>query len=115
MSYLVDTNVLSELRRKQPQPEVVAWFTQRPRQMLYLSVLSLLTEIAILESVAIIILLLSPPHQIRNRCSSQSAGGYTARSNSVRWTGSATSRIASTISGASVDRFTILLTLLLTN
>ncbi|NBY26706.1 MAG: type II toxin-antitoxin system VapC family toxin, partial [Betaproteobacteria bacterium] len=26
MSYLVDTNVLSELRRKQPQPEVVAWF-----------------------------------------------------------------------------------------
>ena len=41
MSYLVDTNVLSELRRKQPQPEVVAWFTQRPRQTLYLSVLSL--------------------------------------------------------------------------
>ena len=38
MSYLVDTNVLSELRRKQPQPEVVAWFPQRPRQMLYLSV-----------------------------------------------------------------------------
>lgn len=41
MSYLVDTNVLSELRRKQPQPEVVAWFTQRPRQTLYLSVLTL--------------------------------------------------------------------------
>ena len=40
MSYLVDTNVLSELRRKQPQPEVVAWFTQRPRQTLYLSVLT---------------------------------------------------------------------------
>ena len=41
MSYLVDTNVLSELRRKQPQPEVVAWFAQRPRQTLYLSVLTL--------------------------------------------------------------------------
>ena len=41
MSYLVDTKVLSELRRKQPQPEVVAWFTQRPRQTLYLSVLTL--------------------------------------------------------------------------
>ena len=41
MSYLVDTNVLSELRRKKPQPEVVAWFTQRPRQTLYLSVLTL--------------------------------------------------------------------------
>lgn len=41
MSYLVDTNVLSELRRKQPQPQVVAWFTNRPRQTLYLSVLTL--------------------------------------------------------------------------
>jgi len=37
----VDTNALSELRRKQPQPEVVAWFTERPRQTLYLSVLTL--------------------------------------------------------------------------
>lgn len=41
MSYLVDTNVLSELRRKQPQSEVVAWFAQRPRQPLYISVLTL--------------------------------------------------------------------------
>jgi predicted nucleic acid-binding protein len=41
LSYLIDTNVLSELRRKQPQPEVVAWFTQRPRQTLYISVLTL--------------------------------------------------------------------------
>jgi hypothetical protein len=41
LSYLVDTNVLSELRRKQPQPKVVAWFAQRPRQTLYLSVLTL--------------------------------------------------------------------------
>ena len=41
MSYLVDTNVLSELRRKQPQPRVVAWFAARPRQSLYLSVLTL--------------------------------------------------------------------------
>lgn len=41
MSYLVDTNVLSELRRKQPHPQVVAWFAARPRQSLYLSVLTL--------------------------------------------------------------------------
>lgn len=41
MSYLVDTNVLSELRRKQPHAQVVAWFTARPRQSLYLSVLTL--------------------------------------------------------------------------
>lgn len=41
MSYLVDTNVLSELRRKQPDPQVEAWFADRPRQALYLSVLTL--------------------------------------------------------------------------
>lgn len=41
MSYLVDTNVLSELRRKQPDARVVTWVQQRPRQSLYLSVLSL--------------------------------------------------------------------------
>lgn len=41
MSYLVDTNVLSELRRKQPQAQVVAWFAARPPQSLYLSVLTL--------------------------------------------------------------------------
>ncbi len=41
MSYLVDTNVLSELRRKLPDPLVVAWFAQRPAATLYLSVLTL--------------------------------------------------------------------------
>lgn len=41
MSYVIDTNVLSELRRKQPEPNVVAWFERRARQSLYLSVLSL--------------------------------------------------------------------------
>jgi len=41
MSYLVDTNVLSELRRKQPDANVVVWLKQRPRQSLYLSVLTL--------------------------------------------------------------------------
>ncbi len=41
MSYLIDTNVLSELRRKQPHANVVAWLQQRPRQSLYLSVLTL--------------------------------------------------------------------------
>jgi predicted nucleic acid-binding protein len=41
MSYLVDTNVLSELRRKQPDKHVVAWFAQRAAQSLFLSVLTL--------------------------------------------------------------------------
>ena len=41
MSYLIDTNVLSELKRKQPDPQVVAWLQERPRQSLYLSVLTL--------------------------------------------------------------------------
>jgi toxin FitB len=41
LSYLIDTNVLSELRRKQPDPNVVAWIQARPRQSLFLSVLTL--------------------------------------------------------------------------
>ena len=41
MGYLIDTNVLSELRRKQADARVVAWMQARPRQSLYLSVLSL--------------------------------------------------------------------------
>ncbi len=41
MSYLLDTNVLSELRRKTPNPDVVDWFSQRPAMTLYLSVLTL--------------------------------------------------------------------------
>lgn len=40
MSYLIDTNVLSELRRSRPNPPVVAWFEQRHPAMLYLSVLT---------------------------------------------------------------------------
>lgn len=41
MSYLIDTNVLSELRRKQPDPRVLAWMQARPGSALFLSVLSL--------------------------------------------------------------------------
>jgi toxin FitB len=41
LSYLVDTNVLSELRRKQPDPQVAHWFSARPAGTLYLSVLTL--------------------------------------------------------------------------
>jgi toxin FitB len=40
MGYLLDTNVLSELRRKLPDPAVVQWFSQRPAGTLYLSVLT---------------------------------------------------------------------------
>lgn len=41
MSYLIDTNILSELRRKSANPGVVEWFSQRPPATLYLSVLTL--------------------------------------------------------------------------
>jgi toxin FitB len=41
LSYLVDTNAISELRRKTPDPKVVAWFAARPPTTLYLSVLTL--------------------------------------------------------------------------
>ena len=41
MSYLIDTNVLSELRRKQPDAHVIAWFAGRAAQSLFLSVLTL--------------------------------------------------------------------------
>lgn len=41
MKYLVDTNVLSELFKKQPEPKVVQWFTQADPESLFLSVLTL--------------------------------------------------------------------------
>ncbi len=41
MSYLIDTNVLSELRRPQPDPQVARWMQERPATTLYLSVLTL--------------------------------------------------------------------------
>jgi len=41
LSYLLDTNVLSELRRKSPDAKVVEWFAHRPPSTLYLSVLTL--------------------------------------------------------------------------
>ena len=39
--YLIDTNVISELRRREPEPRVVHWFEQRPAGQLYLSMLTL--------------------------------------------------------------------------
>lgn len=41
MSYLIDTNVLSELRRREPHPGVVEWVERRPATTLHLSVLTL--------------------------------------------------------------------------
>ena len=41
MSYLIATNVLSELRRKVPDPGVVEWFSKRPATTLHVSVLTL--------------------------------------------------------------------------
>lgn len=41
MNWLLDTNVLSELRRKAPDRRVVQWVSDRPVGTLYLSVLTL--------------------------------------------------------------------------
>ncbi len=41
MSYLIDTNALSELKKRQPHPAVAQWFAVRPAAGLYLSVLTL--------------------------------------------------------------------------
>ncbi|GHT83565.1 ribonuclease VapC [Betaproteobacteria bacterium] len=41
MSYLIDTNVLSELRKRVPDTNVVRWVAERPAATLYLSVLTL--------------------------------------------------------------------------
>lgn len=41
MSYLLDANVLSELRRRAPNADVVEWAGGKPAATLYLSVLTL--------------------------------------------------------------------------
>ena len=41
MSYLIDTNVIVELVRREPDAKVVAWFRDVPNSALHLSVLSL--------------------------------------------------------------------------
>lgn len=41
MSYLLDTNVLSELVRPQPGPAVLDWFEDVPNDSLYISVLTI--------------------------------------------------------------------------
>lgn len=41
MKYLLDTNVVSELRRKTPSPTVLAWFRRADPDDLHISVLTL--------------------------------------------------------------------------
>ena len=41
MSYLLDTNVISELKRPKPDERVVDWFATVTKESLYLSVLTL--------------------------------------------------------------------------
>ena len=40
MSYLLDTNALSELRQRRPDPRVMGWFDIAPKAELYLSCLT---------------------------------------------------------------------------
>jgi len=41
MSFLIDTNALSELRKRRPHPGVVRWFDHQPPERLHLSVMTL--------------------------------------------------------------------------
>jgi len=41
VSYLLDTNVISELARKKPSDRVIRWFREIPDEALHLSVLTL--------------------------------------------------------------------------
>ena len=41
MSYLLDTNALSELRKRRPDPRVTRWFDTAPKPELYLSCLTI--------------------------------------------------------------------------
>lgn len=41
MAWLIDTNVLSELRRPKPEPKVVAFVSGQPLDQLYISVVTL--------------------------------------------------------------------------
>lgn len=41
MSYLIDTNVVSELLRPQPHALVIEWFQKIPSESLYMSVLTI--------------------------------------------------------------------------
>lgn len=40
MSYLLDTNVISEIVGRRPEPRVVAWLESIPNELLFLSVIS---------------------------------------------------------------------------
>ncbi|HEX4044280.1 MAG TPA: type II toxin-antitoxin system VapC family toxin [Gammaproteobacteria bacterium] len=40
MSYLIDTNIISELIRSKPHHAVAEWFKNKPKDSLYLSVLT---------------------------------------------------------------------------
>lgn len=41
MSYLLDTNVISEMRQRVPNPLMLSWIEKRPVHSLYISVLTL--------------------------------------------------------------------------
>jgi predicted nucleic acid-binding protein len=41
VSYLLDTNALSELRKRRPDPRVMGWFDTAPKAELYLSCLTI--------------------------------------------------------------------------
>ena len=50
-SYLMDTNVLSELMRPQPDSSVMEWLSHQPSQALYISII---TQAEILAGIALL-------------------------------------------------------------
>ncbi len=52
MKYLLDTNVISEIRRKSPDPRVVSWFAQSEADSLAISALTLGEIVKGAESLA---------------------------------------------------------------
>mgnify|MGYP006423886753 CR=1 FL=1 len=41
MNYLIDTNIISELTKKQPEPSVISWFGKAPENSLYISCITI--------------------------------------------------------------------------
>jgi len=62
LGFLLDTNVLSEVMREKPAPEVMAWLDEQPENLLYTSAV---TQAEVLAGIAVL-----PQGQRRNALAS---------------------------------------------
>jgi len=51
LGFLLDTNVLSEVMREKPAPEVMAWLDEQPENLLYTSIV---TQAEVLAGIAVL-------------------------------------------------------------